>query len=124
MTTWKVHEDQDLADALTLAIEKASPDAVVALSELRSCATAGNGYHLAHVPWEAREPVARALRATSTDHPLSDQLVNLADGLEQSLAWRMAHHPDYTGRAPRPAPQSEPAAEVPAEPEAAPAASF
>jgi hypothetical protein len=110
MTTFTVHEDAGLAQALTDTIEHASPDAVVALSELRNAATPGNGSRTAHVPWGARLPVAASLRACAdSGHPLGGRLRDLARALDDSLRAHAANNPGFPAPPPEPAVEPEPA---------------
>ena len=103
MTTWHIPQpDEGLVAAFTRAIEVCSPDAVAGLSELRVAAMGDNQKRTADVPWQSREPVARALRfvagelqaradAEGSENPVAGQLRDMADGLLESLARRMAH---------------------------------
>lgn len=87
MTSWKLAEDAELAQALLDAVKYASPDALNGLRELQVCAEPQNGYQLAHLGWSEREPVTRALRSCAeSGHPNAQRLRQLADALDDSVA--------------------------------------
>jgi hypothetical protein len=100
---------QPLADALTGVIGSAPPDVAVALGELRNAAQPGNGYHLAHVGWADREPVARVLQAAADGYPqvIGDELRALAAGLLGGLRSHLVNVPGATVPPAEPAPDPD-----------------
>jgi len=98
VTTWSIPREQqsrELADALTRAIELADLDARTPLSELRVAASVDNQGTVAHVAWDERASVSRALRLTEaemraadpegTANPVAAQLEGIELGLNQSV---------------------------------------
>jgi len=119
MTTYQVPEDQALADALTVVIERLGTDrqAVRAVCELRSAAAPGNGFRVASVPWgPVRARIALALRQVAADgHPLAGQLQGMAAGLSPGTVPQ-----DAAGPGPEPAAEPVPVPALPPAPAAAP----
>lgn len=88
MTSYQVGEDQELANALSDVLRRLDDHgAFTAACELRSAASVGNGYHVAHVPHGAvRGALAAGIRATAEGHPARAKLLSLANGLDPAPA--------------------------------------
>jgi hypothetical protein len=116
MTTFAVREDEQLADAFTVAIARAGSDydTVAALTGLRAAALPGNGHSgPASMPWHARGGVAAVLRdVAGTGHPAAAELESIAGALDDSVRWHVINDPGSGIVAPPrpPAPAPEPPA--------------